>query len=405
MFREWADLDRRVWRMAWARAINTAGMSLVMSFLGIYIVADRGYPAWLYGLCALGANVAQSMTNAWAGDLSDRIGRRALITGSLVIRAGVIALLGAQILLDAPLWTLALNFVASSALRGCFEPVAYALVSDVVAPHQRIAAFGLQRMGTNFGWALGPAFGGLLAQVMPYGAVFFLAALGLLLAAWTTTGVPESRATAGREVKTSLREAFREAFRQPVMIALLLASFLFSLVHTQLFSTFSIYLAERLHLTRLEIGLVYMINGAGVLLVQLAAIRLIHRIGIARALIGASMLFVIGYFAVGLAEGFASAAAAVAIITAAEVVFAPAHQTAASETGDADRRGRTFGIVGFCQILGVACAPLLGGSLFDALGDHHVAMWGVIAAVAAVNVVVLTIFAALRRRSALHVGG
>ncbi len=397
MFREWAELDRRVWRMATARAVNTAGMSLVMSFLGIYVVVDRGYPAWLYGLVALGANLGQSMTNAWAGELSDRIGRRPLVTGSLFVRAAVIALLGVQVLLDAPLWTLALNFVASSALRGCFEPVAYALVSDVVQPHQRIAAFGLQRMGTNAGWALGPAVGGLLTLVMPYGAVFFIAALGLALAAWTTMGVPETRATT-RHPRTRLRDALRDAAKQPAVMALLIASFLFSLVHTQMFSTFSIYMAQQLHLSNRDIGLIYMLNGAGVVVAQLAAIRLIHRIGVARALVGASVLFVLGWFTVGLARGFAGAAGAVVIITAAEVLFAPAHQTAAAETGDAERRGRTFGIVGFCQILGVACAPLLGGVLLDQLGDHHLAMWSVIAGVAAILAVVLSIFAALRRR-------
>ena len=45
-----AGLDRRVWQMAFARAVNTMGLSLVMSFLGIYIVETRGYPAWVYGV-------------------------------------------------------------------------------------------------------------------------------------------------------------------------------------------------------------------------------------------------------------------------------------------------------------------------------------------------------------------
>ena len=39
--------------MAFARAVNTMGLSLVMSFLGIYIVETRGYPAWSYGVIAL----------------------------------------------------------------------------------------------------------------------------------------------------------------------------------------------------------------------------------------------------------------------------------------------------------------------------------------------------------------
>ena len=41
----WAELDRRVWRMAFARCVNTMGLSLVMTFFGVYIVETRGYPA------------------------------------------------------------------------------------------------------------------------------------------------------------------------------------------------------------------------------------------------------------------------------------------------------------------------------------------------------------------------
>jgi MFS family permease len=396
--REWTELDRRVWRMAAARAINTAGMSLVMAFLGVYVVEERGYPAWLYGLCALGANLAQSMTSAWAGEVSDRIGRRPLLVGSLVLRAAVIAGLGLQILLAAPLWTLALNFVASSALRGCFEPVAYALVADVVRPDQRIAAFGLQRMGTNLGWALGPAVGGLLTWVLPYGVVFFIAALGLAGAAWTVAGVAESRAAAPRTPRVRLLAALRAAAAEPPVLALLVATFLASLVQTQMFSTFSIYLAEELGLAKVEIGLLYTVNGAAVLFLQLPAIRLIRRLGLGRALVGAALLMAVGYAAVGAAVGLASGALVILLITCAEVVFAPAHQTAVAETGDPQTRGRTFGLVAFAQILGVAGAPLLGGTLFDLIGHRHLLLWGVIGGLGLAQAAALAVFVRLHRR-------
>jgi len=70
-----ARLDLRIWQMAFARAVNTMGLSLVMSFLGIYIVETRGYPAWTYGLIALVANFGQSMSNAWP--VTSRIGSAA----------------------------------------------------------------------------------------------------------------------------------------------------------------------------------------------------------------------------------------------------------------------------------------------------------------------------------------
>src|SRR5215468_2249638 len=186
-----AGLDRRVWQMAFARAVNTMGLSLVISFLGIYIVETRGYPAWMYGVIALCANFGQSLSSAWAGNLSDRIGRRPLITTALFVRAFFIALLGTQVLLDAPLWTLGANMVVTSTLRGCFEPVAYALVADVVRDDQRVEAFGIQRMGTNVGWAVGPALGGALTLVMPYGAVFYFAAAGLIITGFVTLRVED----------------------------------------------------------------------------------------------------------------------------------------------------------------------------------------------------------------------
>ncbi|HVK76903.1 MAG TPA: MFS transporter [Kofleriaceae bacterium] len=398
-FAAWAELDRRIWKMAWARAVNTVGLSLVMSFLGIYVVDDRGYSAALFGALALGANLAQSATSAWAGELSDRIGRRKIITGSLTIRAAVIALLGLQILLHAPLWSLALNFMASSALRGCFEPVAYALVADIARPDQRVAAFGLQRMGTNLGWAVGPALGGVLAQVLPYGAVFFFAAAGLVAAASTTRTVHDPRRPEAHVAlaRVRLRDAFAEALRQPPMVALLVGSFLFSLAHTQMFSVFAIFMADELHLSKRAIGLLYAINGGLVLLIQWPALGIIRRVGTSTALVAASLVFAAGFALVGAAAGFASAALAIVAITVGEVLFAPAHQTAAAESGDAARLGKSFGLVGFTQMLGVAFGPLLGGALFDAIGHHHLWMWGVVAGLCVALAATFSAYARLTR--------
>ncbi|MBE7451425.1 MAG: MFS transporter [Kofleriaceae bacterium] len=382
-FAAWAELDRRIWTLALARAVNTVGLSLVMAFLGVYVVDERGYSAALFGAIALGANLAQSATNAWAGELSDRVGRRPIMVGALTVRAAVIAGLGVQVLLHAPLWSLALNFVASSALRGCFEPPASALVADIAQPHQRVAAFGLQRMGVNLGWAVGPAAGGLLAVVIPYGAVFFLAAAGLLIAAWTCRGLDDPRERGGGHQleRVRLRDAFAVALRQPPMVALLLGSFLFSLAHTQLFSVFAIYMTKGLGLAKDEVGLLYSLNGALVLVMQWPALGAIRRVGTHAALIGASLVFALGFGLIGLAEGLAGGAVAIAVITVAEVLFAPAHQAAAAESGNAARLGATFGLVGFTQMLGVAFGPLVGGALFDAIGHHHLAMWGAVSGV------------------------
>ncbi|MBL9018823.1 MAG: MFS transporter [Myxococcales bacterium] len=381
MRRSWSGLDTRVWQMAFARAVNTMGLSLAMTFLGIYVVETRGYPAWSYGLIALVANLGQSATNAWAGNLSDRIGRRPLITSALLVRSVFIALLGTQIALDAPLWSLAGNIVITSALRGCFEPVAYALVADVCTADQRIRAFGLQRMGTNLGWALGPTLGGLLTRVVPYGVVFYIAAGGMVIAAFVTMRVadPVARSSAPAASADSIGTALRDGLHDPMLRLLLAGTFLCALLQTQMFATFSIYMTDELGLAKSDVGLLYSINGLGVLLLQFPALQLIRRLGIRRTLPWASLLDATGFALIGLGSGFTGGAIAMLTLTAAEVIFDPAHQTAIAEVADPARRGRTFGVVGFCQMVGIAMAPLVGGILLDTIGHHHAAMWLVIA--------------------------
>jgi MFS family permease len=401
----WGQLDRRVWQIAFARCVNTMGLSLVMSFLGIYVVETRGYPAWLYGAIALGANLGQSLSSAWAGDLSDRIGRRPLIVTALVVRSGVIALLGTQILLEAPLWTLAVSMLLSSMLRGCFEPVAYALVADVVADEQRISAFGLQRMGTNLGWAIGPALGGVLTLVVPYGAVFYVAAAGMLAAAAVTRRVADPVAQAPRAPhappapapRGELWAALREALRDPLLRLLLAGTFLAALLHTQMFSTFGIYMTDQLGLTTADVGLLYALNGAAVLVLQVPALELLRRIGIGRALPWASLVSTAGFALVGAGAGFTGGAIAVITLTCSEVVFNPAHQTAIAETADRARRGRAYGIAGFVQMVGIAVAPLAGGALLDTIGGHHAAMWLAIAGIGVVQTACFALF--VRRRA------
>ena len=386
--------------MAFARAVGTMGLSLVMSFLAIYVVETRGYPAWIYGVIALAANLGQSLSNAWAGNLSDRIGRRPLITTALFVRSAFVAVLGTQVMFDAPLWTLAANVVVTSTLRGCFEPVAYALVADVATDDQRVAAFGIQRMGTNLGWAIGPALGGVLTLVMPYGAVFYIAAASLAIAGVVTLGVvdPVHRTHAPAAQDGALCSALRAGLSDRVMRMLLLGTFLCSLMETQMFSTLAVYLTSKLALPKANVGLLYTINGAGVLILQFPALALIRRFGIRLMLPWSSLFDTLGFVLIGLTAGFAGAALAMMVLTCAEVLFDPSQQTAIAEVADPAHRGRAYGVVGLAAMLGVAFAPLIGGLLLDSIGDHHALMWLLIAAIGGAQTVCFIAF--VRRRAA-----
>ncbi|MEZ4358969.1 MAG: MFS transporter [Kofleriaceae bacterium] len=396
-------LDRRVWQLAIARAVNTAGLSLVLAFLGVYIVEDRGYPAITYGVIAVIANLAQSMANAWAGALSDRVGRRALIAGSLLARGVVISALGTLVLVDAPLWAIGASIVVSGVFRGCFEPVSYALVADVAPAEQRIAAFGVQRMGTNLGWALGPAVGGSLSLVIPYGAIFYVSAASMFAAAVITLRIedPVERAPtrsrsqelpAATSAPTSLLGGLAQAAADPTLRLLLAGTFFAAMLQTQMFSTFSIFMTDRVGVTKAEVGLLYALNGVLVLALQLPAMRVIRARGVRAILPRAAALSTFGFALVGLGS-LAGGVGAIFVITCAEMLFAPAHQTTVAELSRPGARGRMFGVIGFVQMVGVACAPLVGGILLDTIGAHHLALWLTLATLGAAQTLCLLRFA------------
>ena len=82
---------------------------------------------------------------------------------------------------------------------------------------------------------------------------------------------------------------------------------------------------------------------------------------------------------IGLASGFTGVAASVAVLTAGEVIFAPALSDMAAHLGDSRRLGRAFGLFGLMQQLGLSMGPLVGGTLYDHLRHMHFVMWGTIA--------------------------
>jgi MFS family permease len=166
----------------------------------------------------------------------------------------------------------------------------------------------------------------------------------------------------------------------------------------QLFSTLTMFSTTELHLSEADVGLLYTVNGALVLLLQIPAVALIDRAGPRRAIVIGPLLYTIAYLAIGVSGSYLHLALAVALLTAGEVVFAPALSDMAVHLGDPRRLGRAFGLFGLMQQLGVSVGPLVGGLAYDHLRHDHLLMWGAIAGGMAAVGVGYTLFAALWKR-------
>lgn len=373
------ELDRRIWILAAARCVNTMGFSIVMPFMAMYLVERRGATGATYGTIYLFAGLAAAVSQGLSGEAADRVGRHRLMVLALCLRAGNMIALGLAVTRGASIHALGGLVILNGILRAMFEPCASAAVTDLAPPAHRVAAFGLQRIGVNLGWSLGPAIGGAFAH-HSYGLMFFFAAPVTIVAAAAAGRVPDVVRPAGepreRLTPAALLEAFRAHRAFFVYLGLVFAG---SAMTTQIFATLSVFARAELGLPEAQIGLVYAVNGALVVLMQVPAVALIKRRGPRVALVLGPAIYAMAYLSLGVADTFTTVAVSVAFLTFGEVIFSPALSDMAAYLGDPRRIGRAFGLFGLMQSLGISMGPLLGGLIFDHLRHDHLAMWSTIA--------------------------
>jgi MFS family permease len=367
-------LDRRVWSLALARLVVTAGFSMVLPLLAVHLAIERKVPAVAIGIIWTVAGIAGALMQWVVGELVDRVGRRRVLVLAMFVRAGNLAALGWAIDAEASVVVLGALIVANSALRAFFDPVASALVADLSTPEQRVAAFSLQREGINIGWALGNA-SAALSTVVSYAGLFFLSAPLTLLASLAILGIREPEC--GRPTQALRWRDFLGFTSDRPFVGFLLATVAFYLLQVQLYQTLSIYAARVLHLGRAEIASLYTLNGAIVVVLQLPAVAHIRRLGTRRALTLGCLGYALSYACAGVATGLLSLLLCVAAVTLAEIVTSPAQQTAVTTMCPAGRIGAYSGLFGMAQVLGQSFGPLIGTAALDVVSPR--AAWFLLA--------------------------
>jgi MFS family permease len=381
MLADFRALDHRNWYLAGARLVVTAGFSMVLPFLGMYITIDRKQPAIVAGTIWTLAGAGGAAMQWVAGTLSDRVGRRGVMVVSMILRAANLAALGYATAINASVLVIAVLIITNSILRAFFDPVANAMVADLSPPEQRVAAFSLQRVGVNIGWAVGNATT-FLAADRGYSVLFYWAAPVTLLATAVLAVIPAPPSTV-----TARPPRWREMFvflDDRPLVRFLVATVAFYILQVQLYQSLSIYGARALHLDRGEVATLYWLNGVMVVLLQVPASAYIRRLGVRRALVVGCFGYAASYAAVGLAWGYLPFLVCVACVTLAEIVTAPAQQATITSLAPAGRVGIYTGLFGLCQVVGQSAGPLIGTAALDALPSRvawfALALFGVAAA-------------------------
>jgi DHA1 family tetracycline resistance protein-like MFS transporter len=265
---------------------------LIVSLTGSNLAGAAEISGWIMFLYA----VTQFICGPVIGGLSDRFGRRPVLLASLTA-------FGCDYLVMAFAPTLAWLVAARlmAGITGASFPTAYAYIADISPPEKRGPNFGVIGMAFGFGFIIGPALGGIVAQ---WGdRLPFLLAAGLALAnvAYGYFVLPESLAPANRRA-FDLRRAnpagalLRLKAAHPRVLMLAATVLVWTLGYQSLYATWNYFTIERFGWTPGQVGWSLAAVGVTGAIVQGGLSRiLIPRYGARRIVVIGGLVSIAGY--------------------------------------------------------------------------------------------------------------
>jgi len=371
--------DSRFWTLLLVQLIVAAGFGAAMPFVSLYLHTQLDVPMTVVGIIMLVSALVASAGRIAGGEIADRVGRRPLLVVGMSARVVVFALMAVAIYFRWPVWVVGAVFLMIRLVGATVRPGLTAMVADVVPAENRVEAYALFRIGSNAGWAIGPAIGGFLVSVS-YASLFVLTTFASLI------GVILVALFIRESIRTTETEPFAlkrvlDVGRDLRFLVFCGWSVLLFMVMGQFASTLAVFSTQTIGISEAQLGWLFTINGLVVVLFQWPAARLAGRVGIRWGLVLGCLGYALGYFTVGLVPGFGLLVGSMVIITLGEVTFSPTSMAAVANMAPAERVGRYMGFFGLTEALGWSLGPFVGGVLFDRLAHLPVLLWGSIAAI------------------------
>lgn len=315
------------------------------------------------------------------GRLSDRIGRRPVLLGSIAATSVFMASLAFA---DGLGMLVASRLFAGIATANI--AVAQACMADVTAPRERARGMGLIGAAFGIGFVVGPFVGGHLAAALLWGressapalaaSALSLVNLGMALVFLRESLPKEARASGVARARPSVlrpRELL-SALRTSALILPLSVSFVAVASFAGLETTFTLLTLDAFGMTTRQAGNVFAAIGVTGVVVQGALIRpLSRRLGEARLLAIGVLVQAISFALMTLTPrlGVASLYGACLLLATGHGLTTPSLSSYVSRIGRHDARGETLGLLQSSGAFARVFGPVVGGALYASVS--HVA--------------------------------
>ena len=372
--------------------IHLLGFGIIIPLLPYYAVT-YGATGLTVGLLTTSFSFSQFVFAPFWGKLSDRVGRRPILIGSLLLT-------GVSYLVYAAAGSLALLFASRilAGVAGAVLSTAQAYVADTTTPENRTKGMGLIGAAFGMGFIFGPAIGGVLSRWGFAAPAYASASLALAAAVFAFLRLPESlprEARAGAAARRS-RTTLREALARPAVGTVLGLFFVATLCFSGMETILALFCQRFYGWGPHEIGYLFAYVGVVAASMQLGIVGALARRFGERALVRAGLaLMGAAFVTAGLVPPLALFLLVMGAIAVASGLMTPSLSGLISIATPADEQGGILGVYQSLGSLARAAGPFLGGLAFDVVSPGA-PLW-----MAGIGLGLAALFAAkLPRRSA-----
>ncbi|MFJ7737123.1 MFS transporter [Lysinibacillus sp. NPDC097287] len=276
------------------------------------VIVQRGWDDMHVGGLLTVYSLASFFTAPLWGMLSDRVGRKQLIL------TGLVGFSLSFVIFSVFIDNLAILY-ASRVVGGLFSGALYTAVTgfigDMSSEEDRNKYMGFMGMSIGLGFIFGPAIGGVLGHYslqLPFIASASLIAL-LFIYASLVLKEPEKRKEANK--RTIVPKGAGKMLQYRVRY-LFIFSFLVTFMLAGVEATFQLFQIDRIHITPLQIGYLFMFSGFVDAAIQGGVVRRIKNGAETNWLIGAQIITAIGMILFTLTSNLFLAGLALCVFTA-----------------------------------------------------------------------------------------
>jgi len=367
---------RPVYFVALGQLINLFGSGLVYPFATVHFHLVVGIPLSLVGTGLLANNVLTAAGTAVGGYAADRYGRKPVMVTSMALSAATLAAYAAvEPLAAATPLSPAMSFIAVAGAAGLtlglYAPASQAMVADLTSGERRERGYALLKVANNAGFGLGFVVGGVL-----YG----LAELTVFVGNGLTSGIVAVLLFAvlprvhDGTTDVALRDSIGDwgaAITERRVFALAVLNVGFAVMYAQMQATVPVVATETLGLSSEQLGTLYVLNPAVIVLLQLPIVAAVTDWRRTRGLVAsaglwaASMAAVWAVAGVPTRLGIALVGGFLVVRTLGEILHAPLVTSLASDLGGAADRGSQLSLLEIAKRLGFGVGSAVGGLFFD----------------------------------------